>query len=155
MAAAVPPPPPAAPSQQFAAVMAPPAAPPAPTGSASAPGAAQSPLAQVGGMRLIAPAMAAQAAAGRTVAPTGGQWAIQVGAFANQAQAQSALNQARDQARSELSIARTFVGQVKQKNGFLYRARWTGLSRDTAVQACEKLSRSRQNCIVLSPDAQS
>ena len=153
--AALPPPPPAAPSQQFAAVMAPPPAPPAATGSSSAPGTSQSPLAQVGGMRLIAPAMAAQAAAGRSAGPTGGQWAIQVGAFANQAQAQSALNQARDQARSELSIARTFVGQVKQKNGFLYRARWTGLSRDTAVQACEKLSRSRQNCIVLSPDAQS
>ena len=29
------------------------------------------------------------------------------------------------------------------------------LSKDTAVQACEKIARNRMNCIVLSPDAQS
>lgn len=127
--------------RQFAAVVAPPPA-------------APSPLEQVGGLRLIAPAMAAQAAAGRTsVAP--GQWAIQVGAFTNQAQAQTALSRARDQARAELSIGRSVIGQVKQSNGLLYRARMSGLSKDTAIQACEKLSRGRQSCIVLSPDAQS
>lgn len=136
--------------RQFAGVIAPP--PPAPP---MAPSSAPSPLEQVGGLRLIAPAMAAQAAAGRGVAAAPGQWAIQVGAFANQGQAQSALSQARDQARSELSIARTVVGPVKQKNGLLYRARLVGLSKETAVQACEKLSRGRLNCIVLSPDAQS
>lgn len=150
---AVPPQPASNPGRQYAGVIAPPPAPP----SASSPSAssAPSPLEQVGGLRLIAPAMAAQAAAGRGGAATSGQWAIQVGAFANQGQAQSALSQARDQARSELSIARTMIGPVKQKNGLLYRARLVGLSKETAVQACEKLSRGRLNCIVLSPDAQS
>ncbi len=135
--------------QQFAALVAPPPAPP------SVPASVPSPLAQVGGLRLIAPAMAAQAAAGRTTAAASGQWAVQVGAFANQAQAHAALTQARDAARAELSIGRTAIGQVKQKNGLLYRARMVGLSKETAVQACEKISRGRMNCIVLSPDAQS
>jgi hypothetical protein len=35
----------------------------------------------------------------------------------------------------------------------LYRARLTGLSRDAAAQACERLR--RQGCIMVSPDAQS
>ena len=126
------------PQQQFAAAITPP---PQPN--------------QPGGIRLIAPAMAADASAARRGAASSGTWAIQVGAFANQGQAQTALSQARDQARSELSVGRTAIGSVKQKNGFLYRARMTGLSKDTAVQACEKLARSRMNCIVLSPDAQS
>lgn len=143
--------------QQFAGLVAPPPAPPSsPVASVSSPpAAAPSPLAQVGGLRLIAPAMAAQAAAGRTAAAAPGQWAVQVGAFTNQAQAQSALTQARDQARAELSIGRASIGQVRQKNGLLYRARMVGLSKDTAMQACEKISRGRMNCIVLSPDAQS
>ncbi len=126
------------PPQQYAAAITPPQQP-----------------SQPGGIRLIAPAMAADASAARRGAASSGQWAIQVGAFANQGQAQTALSQARDQARSELSVGRTAVGSVKQKNGLLYRARMTGLSKDTAVQACEKLARSRMNCIVLSPDAQS
>ncbi len=151
---ATPPQPPASQGRQFAGMIAPPPARPQAT-SPQVASAAPSPLEQVGGLRLIAPAMAAQAAAGRGVAPSTGQWAIQVGAFANQGQAQTALSQARDQARSELSIARTMVGPVKQKNGLLYRARLVGLSKDSAVQACEKLSRGRMNCIVLSPDAQS
>lgn len=108
-----------------------------------------------GGMRLIAPAMAADASAARRGAASSGQWAIQVGAFSNQDLARTALSQARGKATSELSVGRTYVGSVRQKNGLLYRARMTGLSKDTAVQACEKIARGRMNCIVLSPDAQS
>ncbi len=37
----------------------------------------------------------------------------------------------------------------------MWRARMTGMSRETAVQACEKITRGRTNCIVLSPEAQS
>lgn len=111
---------------------------------------------RTGGLRLISPAMAADSMpARRGTQPAGGQWAIQVGAFANQSQAQSALNGARDQARGELSVGRAFVGSVQQGRSTLWRARMTGLSKETAVQACEKLSRGRGQCIVLSPDAQS
>ena len=85
---------------------------------------------------------------------TGGRWAIQVGAFGNQNLAHAALGAAKDQARDPLSVAQPSVSSVRQPKGTLYRARMVGLSRDAAVQACEKLSR-RSSCIVLSPDAQS
>ena len=79
-------------------------------------------------------------------------WAIQVGAFANEGMARSAAEQARAKAQV---AGQPLVGTRKQGNATLYRARLVGLSRDTAVQACEKLSKSHTNCIVLSPDAQS
>jgi len=38
----------------------------------------------------------------------------------------------------------------------LYRARWTGLSRDAAVQACQRLAHGRtSSCMVVSPESQS
>jgi len=43
---------------------------------------------------------------------------------------------------------------VREKNATLYRARLTGLSREAAVSACEKL-RGHGACAVLSPEAQS
>ena len=94
------------------------------------------------------------AASTSAFAASSGQWAIQVGAFANQAQAQAALGSARDQARGELAGAQTQVATVRQPRGVLWRARLTGLSRESALQACGKISRGRANCIVLSPDAQ-
>jgi hypothetical protein len=44
---------------------------------------------------------------------------------------------------------------TKQASNTLYRARVTGLSREAAVQACEKMGKGHSSgCIVLSPDAQ-
>jgi hypothetical protein len=107
-----------------------------------------------GGFRLIATANAADAAPARRE-PTGpGQWAIQVGAFANQGQAQRALAVAQHSAHVELAVAHPFTARVHQGRGTLWRARMTGMSRETAVRACEKISHGRSNCIVLSPDAQ-
>jgi hypothetical protein len=107
-----------------------------------------------GGFRLISPASAGSLPP-RQNAPVSGSWAIQVGAFGNEGQARSAADNARGQARDVLGGARTTVGTVRQASATLYRARVAGLSREAAVQACEKLSRGRGNCIVLSPDAQS
>ena len=84
-----------------------------------------------------------------------GGWAVQVGAFANEGLASSAAMTARDHARESLSGARSSVTAVHQPHGTLYRARLTGLSRDAAAQACERLSRARTTCMVVSPDAQS
>jgi hypothetical protein len=84
-----------------------------------------------------------------------GSWAIQVGAFGNESQARAAAAAARGHAREMLGGARTMVGTVRQASATLYRARLTGLSRDTALQACERISRNRGGCIVLSPEAQS
>lgn len=87
--------------------------------------------------------------------PATGNWAIQVGAFASEAQARSAAEAAQAHVRDMLASAHPFVGQVHQPKGTLYRARLTGLSREAATSACEKLSQHHGNCMVVSPDAQS
>lgn len=86
---------------------------------------------------------------------TSGNWAVQVGAFENANLASAATAAARDSARDVLGNARPAVSTVRQSRGTLYRARLVGLSRDSAAHACEKLARSRTNCMIVSPDAQS
>ncbi len=85
---------------------------------------------------------------------TGGPstWAIQVGAFGNEQLARAAADSARS--RTQLASGHTTIGTKKQASATLYRARVTGLSRDAAMGACEKLGHAHTNCIVLSPDAQ-
>ena len=107
-----------------------------------------------GGFRLIQPAVAETVPMHRGGSASG-QWAIQVGAYSSEGLAQAALGTARERARSELSVARTSVSGVHQGRATLYRARLTGLSRDSAVQACERLAHGRTNCMVLSPESQS
>ena len=103
---------------------------------------------------LIPSANAAEPVPFRHTTSTSGQWAIQVGAYSNQTQAHAALGQARERARAELAVAHPYVGLAHLARGTLWRARLTGLSHEAAEQACEKLSRGRGNCIVLSPEAQ-
>jgi cell division protein FtsN len=103
-----------------------------------------------GGFRLISPAMAETLPA--QPAPNG-SWAIQVGAFANEGQARAAAETARGHAEDLLGRARTTVGTVRAASATLYRARLTGLSRETALQACQRLGHHGA-CIVLSPEAQ-
>jgi hypothetical protein len=125
--------------QQYSLVT-PPAAPPVPRG---------------GNFHLIASANAAEAVPLRHGPAAPGQWAIQVGAYGNQGLARGALISAQDHAHGELAVAHPFVASVKQGRNVLWRARMTGMSRDTAVQACDKLTHMRSSCIVLSPEAQS
>jgi cell division septation protein DedD len=108
-----------------------------------------------GGFRLIASANAADAAPAHHGPAASGQWAIQVGAFANQGQAHSALMMAQGHAHVELTVAHPFVASVHQGRTVLWRARMTGMSRETAVQACERITHVRSTCVVLSPDSQS
>jgi hypothetical protein len=107
-----------------------------------------------GGFRLISMANAADAAPARHEPIAPGQWAIQVGAFSNQGQAHGALMAAEEHAHVELAVAHPFLASVHQGHGMLWRARMTGMSRETAIQACEKITHARSNCIVLSPEAQ-
>lgn len=106
------------------------------------------------GFSLVSRAMATPAAP-RREATAVGAWAVQVGAFANQGLATAAVGSARGQARIELASAKAAVSGVRQGGATLYRARLSGLSRDAAAQACQRLSRSRTSCMVISPDAQS
>jgi hypothetical protein len=77
-----------------------------------------------------------------------------VGAFASESQAQAALGSARERAGVELAVAHPHVASVQQTHGRLWRARMVGMSRETAIQACEKISHAHSSCIVLSPEAQ-
>ena len=102
------------------------------------------------GLRLVSPAMAEslpRSGAG------GSDWAIQVGAFGNQGQASAAAGQAR--AAAQLGQARQAVAGVREGHATFYRARLTGLSREAAMHACEKLGRGHGNCMVVSPASQS
>jgi cell division protein FtsN len=138
---------------QVAELPAPPPQPPPPPPSAyaSAPQAAQKPSQ---GFHLISHAMADTLPVHSGGATTG-NWAIQVGAFGNQTQARAAAEAAKGQVKIMLASAREVIGAVHQPKGTLYRARLTGLSRDAAILACEKLSHSKGSCMVVSPDAQS
>ena len=107
-----------------------------------------------GGFRFIPQAVAEPVPLHRG-GQSAGRWAIQVGAYSNEHLAHAALGTAREHAPSELAVARTSVSGVHQGHALLYRARWTGLSRDAAVQACERLAHGRTKCMVLSPEAQS
>jgi hypothetical protein len=106
------------------------------------------------GFHLIASANAADAAP-RHGPVAAGQWAIQVGAYANQGMAHGAVHAAQEHAHVELAVAHPYVASVHQGRTVLWRARLTGMSRETAVQACERITHGRSNCIVLSPEAQS
>jgi hypothetical protein len=82
-------------------------------------------------------------------------WAVQVGAFGRQGQAQEAISLAKAEAHGQLGRARSAVASVHQTHAVLWRARLTGLSRAEALKACASLAHSRKNCIVLSPESQS
>nr|WP_321986045.1 transglycosylase SLT domain-containing protein [uncultured Lichenicoccus sp.] len=102
---------------------------------------------------LVAPAMAMSIPAART---EGGarDWAIQVGAFGTEGQASEAAGSARSRMRGLLPGAQTEIAGVRAGRGGarIYRARLTGLSRNGAMEACERLSRGRGECMVVSPD---
>jgi len=103
---------------------------------------------------LVSAANAAPAAIHRG-GPVAGNWAVQVGAFESPRMASAATAAARDTARNVLGSAHPAVSSVRQPRGTLYRARLVGLSRDAAAHACERLVRTRTNCMIVSPDAQS
>lgn len=94
-----------------------------------------------------APAAAPAAAPVRGGA--GGAWSVQVGAFASENLARAAATQARD--RVALLGARPAVVPVQQGREILYRARVTGLSREAAMSACQRIG-GRGGCIVVSPE---
>lgn len=107
------------------------------------------------GFYLIAPANAEPIPFRHFVADSPkGDWAIQVGAFITASQARLAVGNAREHAHIELAVAHPYVASVRVSHGVLWRARLTGLSHEAAAQACEKLSRTRMGCVLLSPESQ-
>ena len=93
-------------------------------------------------------------AAAATVRPAmaSGGWAVQVGAFANPAQARSVAETARTRAPRELQSAQTVLGTTAPFGGqVLYRARLLGLSAGTASAACGELAAQSMACVTVPP----
>ncbi|MGG5811559.1 transglycosylase SLT domain-containing protein [Falsiroseomonas sp. CW058] len=141
-------PPPAAPPSMPFGRATPPAAAPAqrPVALAAAPAArgfSLVPQAQASTLPVVARGLAGPQA--------GGNWGIQVGAFASENLARAAAGQARDTVGA--SGIRTAVEATGQGNARLFRARVVGLStRSAAEQACDRL-RGRGACMIVSPGA--
>lgn len=104
------------------------------------------------GFYLIAPAVAEPVPV-REGAHEAGAWAIQVGAYDTPARAHLALIEAAARAKL-LQLARPLVERAEVEQRIFFRARLAGLSRETAIDACQLLINSSTGCIVLSPAAQ-
>jgi hypothetical protein len=107
-----------------------------------------------GGFSLIPQAQAGTLPRAPTPAAApagGGNWGVQVGAFASENLARDAASQARG--RIGAPGTRTVVERVAQGRQTLYRARIVGLSsRGAADQACDRL-RGRGACMIVAPGA--
>ncbi len=82
-------------------------------------------------------------------------WAVQVGAYATAENARDALGIAQLSASSLLKHGHPMVEALHTEGRVKYRARITGLARDNAQAACERLSGGPTGCVLLSPEAQS
>lgn len=80
---------------------------------------------------------------------TAGGWMIQVGAFDDEKEAKTRLNAAQDKAKSVLGKADPFTEKVSKGEKALYRARFAGLEKDQAENACKQLKRSEIPCIAI------
>jgi D-alanyl-D-alanine carboxypeptidase len=78
-----------------------------------------------------------------------GEWAIQVGAFPDEAQARERLRTARSLGKDVLGNADPFTEKVVKGSKELYRARFAGFDRDGAEAACHHFKRNDIACMAL------
>ena len=76
-------------------------------------------------------------------------WIIQVGALESETEARQRLDAAKGSAGKLLGGADPFTETVAKGNKTLYRARFAGLSQDSAEAACRTLKRSDISCIAI------
>jgi D-alanyl-D-alanine carboxypeptidase len=76
-------------------------------------------------------------------------WAVQVGAYAGQAQAKQAAARAARQLPRHLGKAKIVVESVRTTEGLLHRARLVGLSEKDARSACVELAKRKTPCIAM------
>jgi len=82
----------------------------------------------------------------------GGDWAIQVGAFANPGLARAVAEGARAQAPDQLRWATLALQPTAPfGNTVLYRARLAHLSASAASGACARLNQRQLPCVVVRP----
>jgi D-alanyl-D-alanine carboxypeptidase len=94
-------------------------------------------------------AVAAAAPAPLHQAAARGEWAIQIGAFPDEAQARERLRTARSVGKDVLGNADPFTEKVVKGSKELYRARFAGFDRDGAEAACHHFKRNDIACMAL------
>ncbi len=78
-----------------------------------------------------------------------GGWMIQVGAFPDENEAKQRLTAAQGKAREQLGRADPFTERTTKGDKAMYRARFAGLDKDQAEDACKHLKRSEIPCMLL------
>ncbi|MEI8275026.1 MAG: serine hydrolase [Hyphomicrobiales bacterium] len=91
----------------------------------------------------------ASATTAEHAAKSRGGWMIQVGAFPDESNAKERLSAAQSKAKEQLSQADPFTEKVAKGDKALYRARFAGLDKDQAENACKNLKLSEIPCILL------
>ncbi|RTL73731.1 MAG: peptidase M15 [Bradyrhizobiaceae bacterium] len=114
--------------------------------------------AQARAMETSAPQsqVVASAAPSQDIAPSTGTkpvahsgWIIQVGALESESEARQRLNAARENASRYLGRADPFTEVFSKGRKTYYRARFAGLSQDSAEAACKVLKRSDISCMTI------
>lgn len=93
--------------------------------------------------------VAIKAAAQELAAKPHGGWMIQVGAFDVEKDAKERVSTAQEKAKAVLGNANGFTEPVTKGDKTLYRARFAGLEKSQAENACQHLKRSEIPCILL------
>jgi len=82
-------------------------------------------------------------------AKSAGGWMIQIGAFPDENEAKQRLSAAQGKAKDQLGQADPFTEKVAKGDKALYRARFAGLEKAQAENACKNLKRSDIPCMVM------
>lgn len=105
--------------------------------------------------RPPAPAAPALKEAGMTVppppTPNSRGWAIQIGAYRDEAGAMVAATDLLQKLPNLISGGQPRVSLVESPVGKLYRSQIVGLEQATSQAACAELAKQRRNCLVLAP----
>lgn len=108
-------------------------------------------LASIGDKAPVAAvaALPGQDSAADTAAKSHGGWMIQVGAFPDEQNAKERLSTAQSKAKDQLGQANPFTEKIAKGDKSLFRARFAGLNKDQAEDACKNLKRSEIPCMLL------
>jgi D-alanyl-D-alanine carboxypeptidase len=83
------------------------------------------------------------------IAPAPRPWAIQIGAFESRARTDEALRTTLSRLPDTLASGSPFIAPLKTGNGWLFRARLGGYSKEQAIAACKLL----KDCMPVAPQA--
>ncbi|MDO8877813.1 MAG: SPOR domain-containing protein [Pseudolabrys sp.] len=100
-------------------------------------------------VKAPAPAIVASVSTEHASRAARGGWMIQVGAFPDETNAKERLTAAQTKAKEQLGKADPFTEKVAKGDRSLYRARFAGLDKSQAEDACKNLKRSEIPCMLL------